>query len=198
MAKILKKKFFEVDLPLIGEKYEVYADSIENLNNKTIKLDLTRKLKGKSLDMVFQIKVENGKATTNPKKLTLLPFFINHMMHKGISYAEDSFKAETKDSEVVVKPFLITRKKVSRAVRKTLRNSAKNWVIDYLKTKSDYEAVDEILNNQLQKLLNIKLKKVYPLAICEIRIFEIKKALGNVKKEATPEKEIVEETKKED
>jgi len=194
MAKILKKKFFEVDIPLVGEKYETYTESLESLNGKTIKLDVARKLKGKSVDLVFKIQVENGKAVATPKNMTLLPFFIKHMLHKGVSYVEDSFKAETKESEVMIKPFLITRKKVSRAVRNTLRNSAKNWLIDYFKTKTDYEAFDEILTNQIQKPLSIKLKKVYPLAVCEIRIFEIIKPLTvkvtEIKAEEVKEKEV--------
>jgi len=99
------------------------------------------------------------------------------MIHSGISYVEDSFKAETLDSEVIIKPFLITRKKVSRAIKKTLRNSTKNWIVDYLKTKNDYDIFSEILSNQLQKALSIRLKKIYPLAICEIRIFQILKPL---------------------
>ncbi len=177
MVKVFKKKFFEVDIPLLQEKYEAYNGLIENLNGRRIKVDATRKLRGKNVDLVFEIKVSEHKAIAEPRKLVLLPYFIKHMLHTGIDYVEDSFNAETLDSSVVIKPFLITRKKVSRAVRKTLRNSAKNWIVDYLKTKTDNDVFQEILSNQMQKQLATKLKKVYPLAICEIRIFELKKAL---------------------
>jgi ribosomal protein S3AE len=206
MAKILKKKFFEVDIPLIGEKQEAYAGSIEELKEKVIKLDLTRQLKGKSLDLVMKIIIENGKPIAIPKKMTLLPFFIKHMMHTGVDYVEDSFMAETLESQVIIKPFLITRKKVSRAVKRTLRNSAKTWLTDYLKTKNDYEVFQDILSNQLQKPLSLKLKKVYPLAICEIRVFEVKKQISNkpqkeigkieIKKQEN-EQEVIEEIKEE-
>jgi ribosomal protein S3AE len=169
------------------------------LNNRVIKLDVTRKLKGKGVDLVLKIIVENGKAIAVPKKLTLLPFFIKHMMHKGTSYVEDSIVTETKDSIVAIKPFLITRKKVSRAVSRTLRNSARNWIIDYLKTKTSAEVFDEILSNQLQRPLSLKLKKTYPLAICEIRIFEIKKPLEKKAGEKTEAVEVGQaEVKKEE
>ena len=112
MAKIIKKKFYEVEIPMFNEKFEVYLNSLESIKDKTIKLDVTRKLKGKSVEAIFTVKVENNKAYADPKKITLLPFFINHMMHKGISYVEDSFKAQTKESEVIIKPFIIPRKKV--------------------------------------------------------------------------------------
>jgi len=177
MPKLIKKKFFEIEIPLLNEKFEARTNSIDELNNKTIKLDLTRQLRGKSVDMIFNVNVKEGKAMATPKKLTLLPFFITHMLHTGTDYIEDSFKTDTKDSKVSVKPFLISRKKVSRSVRKALRNSARNWLIDYLKEKTSDEIFDEILSNQLQKQLSLKLKKIYPLAICEIRIFELKQPI---------------------
>jgi ribosomal protein S3AE len=198
MAKILKKKFFEIDIPLIENKHEAYATTIEELKGKVIKLDLTRQLKGKSIDIVFNVIVENHKAIAVPKKMTLLPFFIRHILHTGIDYIEDSFKAETAESEVIIKPFMITRKKVSRAVKRAIRNSAKNWLIDYLKTKTDSEAFQEILSNQTQKPLGLKLKKIYPLAICEIRMFEVKKSLGKKAPEKIGEIEVKKEEIKED
>ena len=39
MVKIIKKKFFEVDLPLIGAKFESLCGSIDEINNQTIKID---------------------------------------------------------------------------------------------------------------------------------------------------------------
>lgn len=174
MAKIQKKKFFEVEIPLINEKFEAQGYHIEEIQGKTIKMDLTRQLRGKSVEAVFTIDVKDGKATAIPKRLTLLPYFIKHMLHTGIDYVEDSFITESNESKLIIKPFLITRKKVSRAVRNTLRNSAKNWLINYVKDKNNYDIFQEILSNQLQKPLSIKLKKVYPLAICEIRVLEVK------------------------
>jgi len=172
-----KKKYFHVEIPLIREDYEVLAYLLEDLDNKSIKMDMTRKLKGKSMNLIFKIKVDNDKAIAHPKKLILMPYFIKHMLRKNISYVEDSFKAETKESNIIIKPFLMTRKTVSRAVRRTIRNSARNWIMDYCKTKNDDELFEDILSGDLQKPLSIKLKKIYPLALCEIRVLEIKKPL---------------------
>lgn len=177
-----KKKFFDVELPIIKESYEAHTYTLEDLDGKTIKIDMTRKLRGKSIDLIFKIKVDKDKAVAYPKKLKLLPFFIKHMLRKNISYVEDSFKSQTKESNIIIKPFIITRKQVSRAVRKTLRNSSRNWILDYTKTKKDDELFEEILSNKLQKELSTKLKKIYPLSLCEIRVLEIKTPL----KEDTP------------
>ena len=192
MAKKLKnKKFHAIELPLINEELEILAYLLEDLQDKTVKIDMTRRLRGKALDLIFKINIKDEKAIGIPKKLKLMPFFIQHMLRKRISYIEDSFQAETKDSIITIKPFLITRKKVSRAVKKTLRNSAKNWILDYTKTKTDEELFEEILFGKLQKPLSLKLKKIYPLSLCEIRILEINKPLEK------PVKKPEEKTKQE-
>ena len=74
---------------------------------------------------------------------------------------------------VRLKPFLITRRKVSRAVRKALRDKTKEELIKYAKNKTSYEIFDDILSNSLPKDLSIKVKKVYPLSLCEIRVIRV-------------------------
>jgi len=193
MVKIIKKKYFEVDIPLINEKAEVLSDSLDQVNGKTLKLDMTRILKGKSSEMIFSITVKDGKAIAEPKKLTVLPYFIRHMLHVGVDYVEDSFIVESLKSKLIIKPFLITRKKVSRAVKRTLRNSAKNFLQDYTKTETNDKIFEEILSGQLQKALSLKLKKIYPLGLCEIRIIQVENSLKKLEEKI----EIKEEVKKE-
>lgn len=183
-----KKKFFEVEIPLTNSSVELLTYNLDSLNNKTIKLDLTRQLRGKSIEVVFQIKIENNKAIAEPKRLTLLSFFIRRMLRRSISYVEDSFSAECEDAFLRVKPFLITRKKVPRRIRKALREEAKNWLIDHIKNKSYKDIFSDIVGNRLQKSLSLKLKKIYPLALCEIRILKIEKLKEQEKLKVTIEK----------
>ena len=77
-----------------------------------------------------------------------------------------------------MKAFLITKRRVSRAIRKTLRNKTKNWLEDYLAEKKDGEIYSEILSNKLQKNLSLVLKKTYPLSLCEIRTLEFVRTLN--------------------
>ena len=100
---------------------------------------------------------------------------------------------KTKESYIIIKPFFITRKKVSRAVRKTLRNSAKNWILDYTKTKTNDQLFEEILSGDLQKILSIKLKKIYPLSLCEIRMLEVKLPIIKTKEVKEEIKNVEEE-----
>ena len=36
---------------------------------------------------------------------------------------------------------------------------------------------EEILRNKIQKELSLKLKKIYPLSLCEIRVLKVEKDL---------------------
>ena len=174
---VRRKKFQEVDVPLIRGKIELIGDSVEDIEGKTIKLDLTRQLKGKSVEVTVKVVNQNDKLVAHPTKMKLLSYFIRRMIRKKISYVEESLLIPSQESMLVVKPFLITRKRVSRAVRKALRNRAKNWLEDYISQMKDSEVFDEVLSNKLQKPLSLVLKKTYPLSLCEIRVLEIKRPL---------------------
>ncbi len=188
-----RRKFIEVEIPLLKTIIELLGNSPKELENKTLKLDLTRYLKGKSVEGTFIVTIEKNKVIANPLKLKLMPYFIRRMFRKKISYVEDSLLAPSQESLIIVKPFLMTRKKVSRAVRKTLRNKAKNWIEDYLIVRKNEEIFSDLLSNKLQKPLSLVLKKTYPLSLCEIRILEIKRPLN---KEEIPK--IKEKSEKKD
>jgi len=66
---------------------------------------------------------------------------------------------------------MITRNKVSRAVRQSLRLTARQHLEVHLTTRTSKELFSEVMTNKLQKELSLKLKKIYPLALCEIRVF---------------------------
>jgi len=185
MAKPTKKKkrFFDVDMPIIKKQTQLQAFEIKNLNGKIIKYDLTRFLRGKSMLIKLRVKVENDAATSTPEEIKLMPHFLKRMVRKGTNYVEDSFSTKCKDAQVRIKPFLITRRKVSRAVRKALREKAREELTNYVKDKKAETLFDEVLKNQIQKPLSLKLKKIYPLSLCEIRVFKIEKRLEPEKKE---------------
>jgi len=166
---IEKKKFFEIEIPQLKFKTKALASSPASLNNRTIKLDLTRLLRGKSLEATIKVSATKDKATGEITKLNLLGFYIRRAMRKSISYVEDSFSAECKKGKIRIKPFMITRKKVSRSVRKALRQGSKEFLIGYVKDKTPEEIFSDTISGKLQKTLSQKMKKIYPLAFCEIR-----------------------------
>ena len=172
-----RKKFFDIEIPLINKQTQLLGYELQDLNGRIIKYDLTRMLRGKNMIFVSKVKIDGDKAIAVSKKIQILPYFLRKMMRKGTNYIEDSFSAFCKDAEVTIKPFLITRRKVSRAVRNALRKRTKEELTNYLKDKEFEEIFDELLKGKLQKYLNIILKKIYPLSFCDIRIFEVKKEI---------------------
>ena len=175
VKKGIKKRFYEVDTPMTASKVHLYAASPEELNGKIVKLDLTRSLKGRGFELKLKVSADGEKIRSDPISLKLASSYVRRVMRKGTDYVEDSFPAECKDAKVRIKPFLVTRRRVSRAVLRALRNAARKNLEGYLKTRSSKEIFSEIMTNKLQKQLFAKLKKIYPLSLCEIRVFEIEK-----------------------
>ena len=181
MAKTTQKAFYEVKAPFTATKITLYAGSPDELVGKVIRLDLTRNLRGKNLELRMRVTKDGEQLIAEPIGLELAGSYIRRMIRKGTDYVEDSFVATCKDASVVVKPFLITRNKVSRALRKALREQARTHLESTLKTRSVKEVFTDITTNKLQKELSLKLKKIYPLALCEIRFFALVEAKKTLK-----------------
>lgn len=193
-----KRKFFDVEMPLINKTTQLFAFKPEELEGRIITYDLTRILKGKAALLKLDVISDGEKITTKPRKLKLMRHLIKNVMRKGTDYVENSFKAECKDAVLTIKPFLVTRRRVTRKVKKGLREKAKKELKEYVKDKKYEDLFDEILKNKLQRPLSLKLKKVYPLSLCEIRILEVVEKKDNKNSETEKEnKRVSEETKKE-
>ena len=128
--------------------------------------------------ITFKIKVKDDEATVLPKEVKIMPYFLRRVVRKGTDYVEDSFSTNCKDARLRIKPFLVTRRRVSRRVRKALRNKAREELINYVKDKDFETLFDELLKNKIQKPLSQKLKKIYPLSTCELRVLKVEKFPG--------------------
>lgn len=168
-----KKRFFNIEMPLIRKNTQLRAYDISGLEGRYIKYDLTRIFKGKSMILTLKTKVDGDEITTIPMELRLMPFYLKRMVRRGTNYVEDSFSTPCKNGNVRIKPFLVTRRKVSRPVRKALRNMMKEELIGWAKENNSEELFQEVLKNKIQKELSVKLKKIYPLALCEIRVLKV-------------------------
>ena len=201
MAKLskkqqIKKKFFQVEIPILRKTIELYGQTISDFNNQTIKLNLASELHGKALDTKFKITIENEKATASPTELKLLSSYLKRTTRKGTDYTETSLITEGKEQKIKIKTIAVTRKRVTRKVLASLSKLTKQELEDYLKQK-DFETVfNEILSSKLQKQLMTTLKKIYPLNAFEVKYFGIyEKEEYDESKEALKE-EQEKETKK--
>jgi ribosomal protein S3AE len=181
--KGLKKSFYDVEAPTTAVKIQLYGTSAEDLDGRIVKLDLTKSLRGKSLELKMMVREEEGKLKAEPVSAKLVPSHIRRNMRRGADYVEDSFEVECKDVIARAKIFLISRRRISRAVRKALRDAGRKFVEGYTKIRSSEELFSEIMSSKLQKTMALKLKKIYPLALCEIRVFEVLRERGKVVKE---------------
>jgi len=180
-----KKKFFELTLPLINKKINLLASSEKDLIGRSVNIDLTRELRGKSLEITFKIDFDK-EIKISPYRVHLLGYFIRRIMRTSTDYVEDSFSAECKNAILRIKPFLITRKKVSGRVKKALREKAKETIAEVIKEKSYEDLFSELLSGAFQKALSLDLKKIYPLAFCDIRDAYVE----NLKQELAKEEKV--------
>lgn len=169
-----KKKPFEIEVPVLNQSVEALASSQDSLIGRVIKLDLTRIVRGKNLDANIIIKKEGSTLTGKLVSLKLLPGYIKRMMRKEVSWVEDSFTCPSKETNMLFKPFMLTRKKVHRAVRKAIRDKTKEIILEFAKNHDNDSIFSSIISGQLQKEISVNAKKIYPLAFCEIRIAKIK------------------------
>jgi len=153
-----RKKYIDVKVPFLGETLRVLGTPQE-LDDKTIKLDLTRKLRGKGLTVKLRIFNREGTLYAIPNSLILASSYIRRMMRKRTDYIEDSFVVRCTDAKVT---------------RKNLRNTTKDFIVEYTKERDYMTVAQDIYDGTLQKTLLPKLKKVYPLSFCDIRVFETK------------------------
>lgn len=171
--KAVKKKFFDVEIPLTSARAKLYASNQEELHNRVITLDMTKNLKGKNVELKAKVQLVDGKLTSELVSMVVVPSSIRRVLRRGTDYVEDSFETSCKDALLRVKPFMITRNRVSRNVRKEIRNTARKFIEGYMTIKNTREIFSELMTNKLQKNLSLRVKKIYPLAFCEIRWIEV-------------------------
>ena len=71
----IKKRFFEIEIPLIRKETQLQAFKLEELSGKLIIYDLTRILRGKSMTLQAIIEIKDGQAIAIPRQIILMPYF---------------------------------------------------------------------------------------------------------------------------
>lgn len=167
------RAFFDVRVPLTSVPVKLYGASAEALAGKVVKLDLSRSLRGKSMELNVRTRLDNGALIGVPHSLHLFQSYVRKLVRKGTDYVEDSFMVQAKDGQLIVKPFLVTRRKVSRTLRNALRLGAREYMTAQATIKPIQELFADVMANKVQRELSTKLKKLYPLSACEIRVLAV-------------------------
>ena len=95
-----KKRFFDVDIPLIKKETQLQAYELSELEGRTIKYDLTRILRGKSIMLKLKVIVDKDSAKAIPIGARLVQYTLRRMVRKGTDYVEDSFLISCKDANL--------------------------------------------------------------------------------------------------
>lgn len=170
---VLKKKFFDVELEVLEIKVPIFSRDEESIVGQVIKYDLTKFLRGKNCEARFKVIKSEEKILGQIFFFMIQPAFIRKMIGRNISIIEDSFVVQCSDSVLRIKPFLITRRKVSRKIRNSLRKETKEFMLKRFLDQTRTQAFQDIFSSLLQKSLSKHLKKIYPLAVCEIRMARV-------------------------
>ena len=93
------------------------------------------------------------------------------MMRKGRKKIEDSFVIQTKDNvKARIKPIIMTRSKTQRSVLASIRKEAKEFIEEKVKTQNFVDLINNTISTKFQREIRDKLKKIYPLALCEFGV----------------------------
>ncbi len=187
--RVGKKKFFDATIPMTTAKVSLYGYAAEDFEGRFVKLDLSKSMRGKNVELRAKLALNEKKLVGQLHGLRLIPTYIKRVMRRGTDYVEDSFEVIGKEHVFRIKPFLITRKRVSRAVRNALRTTAKKHLESKVVIMKTEELFSNIMTNKFQKDLSMKLKKIYPLALCEIRVLEVLRPAPEKKEKKAETKE---------
>ena len=182
VVKKKKKRWYSLIAPKEFSNIEIgetLASEDKELHGRTISISLgvvTRQMRKNNVKVTFRVnEVKEGKAFTELIGYNLVPTYIKRSVRKGKSKVDDSLILKTKDEiTVAVKPFAVTRNKVTKSVlnqirmqmRKELKNTFANDKFDNL--------ISRVIKTEIQRELKSKLKKIYPLSIVEIRFLKRK------------------------
>ncbi len=199
---IVKKRWVSIVAPklfneqIIGESYLAEPDSAIGRTVQVSMMALTGEPQKQSLNLKFKIINRVGeKLITELVEYQISPAAVRRMGRRGKARVEESMRVVTSDGKVLrVKPFLIARGSPKGAVMANVRKTIRQR-LPMLVAKVTLEGFfDEILSYRMQRTLADSVRKIYPIALSEIRWAKILEGeteeppvFAEAKQEAKPE-----------
>lgn len=120
------------------------------------------------------VKKQDNGLVTEVLGYSISPNSMRKMMRRRRSKIVDSFVVKTKDGQTVrIKPFVITRNKTTGSVRSALRRQLRVTIAKRVSELAFSDVIKELVARRFQRGINDRLRKVYPVQICEIKQFSI-------------------------
>lgn len=179
----IKKRWFPVHSPAtfgnnkIGEIY--LADAQAGIG-RTLDLSLMSLAGDPSKQSVYVkftiTKVENNILQTEITGFRLITAAVKKMSHRGRDRIGGSFIIATKDGKNLrVKPILVTKGRAKGAVLTHLRRDVVNSLVTMIGEYTYDDLIKELCGHQFQRQLQQKIRKIYPVGVCEIRYLALAK-----------------------
>ena len=176
-----KKKYWvpilatrEFDYMEIGESLVAEPSSLVGKKVVVNFMHLTNDIKKQNTKLHFKVKeVKEDKAYTEIVGLEMVEAYIKRVIKKSREKLDDSMQVITKDEvKVQVKSLIITRNQTKGSILALLRKKAREMLIALAKENTYDAFIDMLLTNELQRKMRDTLKKIYPIAVSEIRILQ--------------------------
>lgn len=153
---------------------ETYVENLSDTVGKVLKVNLmslTSDPKKQSFYGIFKVTgTQENSALADMIGYQMNTSQIRRLVRRASNKLEESFITKTKDNaSIKIKPLILTRHKTTRSVLTALRKKTREFVADALKVTDYSAAVSDIVSGKLQKDLRLTLKKIYPIAIVEIK-----------------------------
>ncbi len=165
----------EFDKIKLGESY---VHSAKDLLHKQLTLNLmtlTNDPKKQSVNVVFcvnHIEGDCGVADLIGYRMNMA--HVRRVVRKGVGRLDDSFTLQSKDNMTfVVKPLLIARYKMKGSVATAIRKKTREHLHHVFQSLKRDGIFLSAISNKLQMDLKSELRKIYPLALSEIRVLNV-------------------------
>ena len=175
-----KKKWYTI---LASSEFnkQVIAETIssdpKSLIGRTIKfslMNLTREIKHQNIKIIFSINsVNENNALTEVVGYELVPSFIKRITRTGREKIDNVNTYETKNNiKLVLKLLIMTKSKTKRSILSNLRHKSKEFLTAKIQKQDYSELITSLITYTLQKELKSTLSKIYPVAVCDIRVLK--------------------------
>ena len=175
-----KKKWYTI---LASSEFnkQVIAETIssdpKSLIGRTIKfslMNLTREIKHQNIKIIFSINsVNENNALTEIVGYELVPSFIKRITRTGREKIDNVNTYETKNNiKLVLKLLIMTKSKTKRSILSNLRHKSKEFLTAKIQKQDYSELITSLITYTLQKELKSTLSKIYPVAVCDVRVLK--------------------------
>ncbi|PLW80836.1 hypothetical protein C0585_00430 [Candidatus Woesearchaeota archaeon] len=203
-SKGKKKKWHKIAAPTIFENKEIGESLVleaEDMIGKRIKvnmMNLTGDIKKQNINVRFEvIGVEDSIGQTQPSDFELNASLIKRYVRRRRDRIDESLVYLTKDGKKIrIKPFILTRNRVTGSQLTDIRRTVKTLLDSYIKSNDYLDIFTNVISYNLQKELRNDLNKIAPLRNCEIRVLKLEK--DNAKLSVMPKDDLKKKFKKDE